>query len=211
MWADGVCPNIREKVRVIIKDSRTCHAYLSGRGEYEIQDGRIVLPISLTNRTCICGRWQISGIPCKHGVRAILVARKEPLDYVSEWFLVLRYKETYRGNISPIPDQEQWPEMDLPKLTPFAMKRGIGIPSKIEEGRKEINKIGKEAQQFNAKNAELLGTTPKPVKEVQLLGRSESNKEVNYNKKRETGKKGRVLARGNISQDEAMIIISLTS
>ncbi|XP_010678244.3 uncharacterized protein LOC104893808 [Beta vulgaris subsp. vulgaris] len=126
MWADGVCPNIREKLRVIIKDSRICHAYPSGRGEYEIHDGRSVFPVSLTNRSCICGRWQISGIPCKHGGNAILDAGKEPLDYVSEWFSVSRYKEAYRGNISPILDQEQWPETDLLKLTSPAMKRGIG-------------------------------------------------------------------------------------
>lgn len=32
IWADGVCPNIKEKLRVIVKDSRTCHSYPLGRG-----------------------------------------------------------------------------------------------------------------------------------------------------------------------------------
>ncbi|KAL2928480.1 Altered inheritance of mitochondria protein 23 mitochondrial [Bienertia sinuspersici] len=61
---DGICPNIIQQVRVLTKDSRTCLAYPAGRGEYEVSDGRSMLPVSLSNRMCVCGRWQVSGIPC---------------------------------------------------------------------------------------------------------------------------------------------------
>ncbi|XP_057250020.1 uncharacterized protein LOC130591119 [Beta vulgaris subsp. vulgaris] len=198
IWVDRVCPNIREKLRVIIKDSRTCHAYPSGRGVYEIHDDRSVLHVSLTNRACICGRWQIIGIPCKHGVRAILDVGKEPLDFVSEWFSVLRYKQAYRGNISPIPDQEQWPEMDLPKLTPPAMKRGIGRPSRNimrEEGEQQK---GKRNTIVQCKKCGAFGHNSKTCKlKERATGRWITNK------RGKGKKKGKTLARGNISQDEA--------
>ncbi|XP_074313914.1 uncharacterized protein LOC141649112 [Silene latifolia] len=63
-------------------------------------------PVSLTNRTCKCGQWQITGIPCKHGIRAIITANRDPEAYVSEWFTVAKYKVAYGLSILPIPDSE---------------------------------------------------------------------------------------------------------
>lgn len=144
-WPDeGICPNILHRIRVATKDSRVCQAYPSGRGAYEIHDGRSRLPVSLNDRTCACGRWQISGIPCKHAIKAILNEGKDPTAYVSEWFSVARYKEAYSGNIAPVPDQEQWPQnVDLPTLIPPTMKRSVGRPSRNrrrEEGEQRKGK-----------------------------------------------------------------------
>ncbi|KAL2922177.1 Lysine--tRNA ligase [Bienertia sinuspersici] len=140
---DGVCPNIRDRVRILTKDSRTCNAYPASRGEYEVSDGRSRLPVPISRRTCVCGVWQISGIPCRHGIKALLHAGKDPLDYVSEWYSVRMYKQAYNGCIFPIPDKDHWPIMDLPKLLPPVMKRSIGRPSrnrKREEGEQKKGK-----------------------------------------------------------------------
>ncbi|XP_021714775.1 uncharacterized protein LOC110682754 isoform X2 [Chenopodium quinoa] len=49
-WVEeGICPNIRERVRVLTKESRKCHAYPSGRGEYEVSNRRSMLPVSLNS------------------------------------------------------------------------------------------------------------------------------------------------------------------
>lgn len=127
---DGVCPNIIERLKVLKKDSRLCHAYPAGNGEFEIHDGKSHLAVSLNLRTCGCGAWQISGIPCKHAIRAILFANREPANYVSEWFSVRRYKEAYSMPIHPIPDKEQWQAFDVPSLEPPQLKRSIGRPSR---------------------------------------------------------------------------------
>ncbi|XP_021752033.1 uncharacterized protein LOC110717599 [Chenopodium quinoa] len=143
-WIDeGICPNIRERVRALTKESRLCHAYPSRRGEYEVSDGRSMLPVSLNSWSCVCGRWQVSGIPCRHGIRAILDAGKDPTDFVREWYSVARYKLAYSGNILPIPSPEQWPDMDVPNLVPPPMKRSVGRPSRNrrrEEGEKRKGK-----------------------------------------------------------------------
>ncbi|KAL2932594.1 NAD kinase [Bienertia sinuspersici] len=140
---DGICPNIIQQVRVLTKDSRTCLAYPAGRGEYEVSDGRSMLPVSLSNRMCVCGRWQVSGIPCKHGIKAILNDGKDPLHFVSDWYSVGRYKQAYNGNILPIPDSEHWPDMDVPKLIPPTMKRSIGRPSRNRRREEGEQKKGK--------------------------------------------------------------------
>ncbi|KAH9626339.1 hypothetical protein KSS87_000571 [Heliosperma pusillum] len=104
---DGICPNIRKLLSVLKKDSRACTTFESGRGDYEIRDGRSFLLVSLVKKECACGLWQISGIPCKHAIRAIIFDNRDPLDFVSEWFYVRVYKEAYGLSISHIPDLEQ--------------------------------------------------------------------------------------------------------
>lgn len=141
---DGVCPNIVQQVKVLTKDSRFYLAYPSGRGTYEVHDGKARLPLSLNDRTCACGRWQISGIPCKHAIKAILSEGKDPLNFVSDWFKVSTYKQAYSGNISPVPDEDQWPHMEgVPTLVAPEMKRSVGRPSrnrKREEGEQRKGK-----------------------------------------------------------------------
>ncbi|KAL2898611.1 7-epi-sesquithujene synthase [Bienertia sinuspersici] len=151
---DGICPNIVQHIRVLTKDSRTCHAYparstfpliprwVGSKERGEGINGRSVLPISMSNKTCVCGRWQITGILCKHGIRAILDAGKDPLQFVSDWYSVARYKAAYKGNILPIPDCNQRAEIDVPKLIPPTMKRSIGRPSrnKRREGEQQKGK-----------------------------------------------------------------------
>ncbi|XP_021737711.1 uncharacterized protein LOC110704231 [Chenopodium quinoa] len=106
-WKDDeICPNITERLRVLTKESRTFTAFSSGRGEFEVHVGRSMIPVSISNKECACRKWQILGIPCKHGIRAILHDGKQPALYVSDWFFVARYKQAYSGNISAIPDPD---------------------------------------------------------------------------------------------------------
>ncbi|XP_074315717.1 uncharacterized protein LOC141651926 [Silene latifolia] len=72
----------------------------------------------------------ISGIPCKHAIRAILEAKRNPKDYVNDWFSVKRYKEAYGLSIHPIADKAQWPVFDVPYLEPPTLRRSIGRPSR---------------------------------------------------------------------------------
>ncbi|XP_074315267.1 uncharacterized protein LOC141651452 [Silene latifolia] len=105
---DGICPNIRDRLGVLKKESRFCEAFSSSaKACYEVRDGRTYLPVSLTNRTCKCGQWQINGIPCKHAIRAIITANRKPEAYVSDWFSVARYKAACGLSILSIPDSEQ--------------------------------------------------------------------------------------------------------
>ena len=131
-WQDeGVCPNILRRLAVLKKDSRGCQAYTSQhRWEYEVSDGNAHLLVSLKDRTCACGLWQISGIPCKHGIRAILFAGLEPADYVSPYYSVKTYNLAYDLPIDPLADVEQWPPINAPTLEPPTLKRSIGRTSR---------------------------------------------------------------------------------
>ncbi|KAL2923975.1 Zinc finger CCHC domain-containing protein 12 [Bienertia sinuspersici] len=125
-----ICPNIVKRVQQLCTDSQTCLAYLSGHGEFEIVDGKSTLPVSLNNHTCKFNQWQLTGVPCKHGMRAILYSHFDPLKFVHGWYSVKRYKMTYSHSIKAVPDQQQWPETDFPKIQPPTVKRRPGRPVK---------------------------------------------------------------------------------
>ncbi|XP_021713749.1 uncharacterized protein LOC110681903 isoform X1 [Chenopodium quinoa] len=130
-WNDSdPCPTIVRRIQMLINASRTCKAFQNKEGEYEIREGKSMLPVSLNNKSCICGAWQISGIPCRHALRAILAARHDPHKYVSTWYSVAAYKQCYSHAINSIPDIEHWPEIDQPTIQAPTMRRGIGRPSR---------------------------------------------------------------------------------
>ncbi|XP_021749370.1 uncharacterized protein LOC110715097 [Chenopodium quinoa] len=145
-WRDDLCPNIIKRLQVISKESRSCKCLLSGDGEFEVLDGKSVLPVNLREKTCACNAWQISGLPCKHAMRAIYHSNDDPHKYVSEWYSVRRYKLTYKNNIKAIPDVEQWSVNTYPDIQPPPMQRGIGRPARNrrrEEGEQAKGKRSK--------------------------------------------------------------------
>lgn len=154
-----ICPNIVKRVQTLCQDSRTCKAYFSGQGEFEVHDGRSVLPVSLINRTCACNLWQISGIPCKYGMRAILHAKEDPHKYVSSWYSVEVYKRAYSSNIKSIPDPEQWPEPEtvLPEIAPPVMKRGAGRPCRNRRREEDEQQKGKRSKTIRCGNCKEFG------------------------------------------------------
>jgi len=63
-------------------ESRTGKVFVIAKGEYETCEGQNQLPMSLSRTTCVCGQWQICGIPYGHATRAILYSRESPKSYV---------------------------------------------------------------------------------------------------------------------------------
>ncbi|KAL2944237.1 Disintegrin and metalloproteinase domain-containing protein 29 [Bienertia sinuspersici] len=75
-------------------ESRLCHATACGGGEFEVRDGHVKFPITLSNMIYGCGKWQGSGIPCKHGLRVIYNQRLDLANFVSPYFKGAAYKVT---------------------------------------------------------------------------------------------------------------------
>ncbi|XP_063946158.1 uncharacterized protein LOC135151558 [Daucus carota subsp. sativus] len=143
---DDLCPKIKKVLKAISKDTISCKAYMSSPGEYEIHEGKSHFPLSLNNKICSCGAWQISGIPCRHAIRAMVHAKIDPHNVVSAWYSVRTYKLSYSFSINPIPDQSQWPAYDdLPIVMPHAMKRGVRRPSRNRRREERENQKGKRA------------------------------------------------------------------
>ncbi|XP_021765851.1 uncharacterized protein LOC110730371 [Chenopodium quinoa] len=111
-------------------ESRFCYATPCGGDEFEVKDQHVHFPIKLGTGTCGCGKWQHSGIPCKHVLRVIYHKRLQPEDFISPYFKGRAYKSTYAEHMHPIPDPSQWPSFNLPDLLPPPVKRSVGRSKK---------------------------------------------------------------------------------
>lgn len=144
---EGICPKVEKMVKEIGKATKFCVAHKSAPGEYEIHEGQSQFPLSINLKKCACGYWQLTGVPCRHAIRAMIASKLDPHMYVSSWYSVKTYKLTYQNSIAPIPDQLQWPEFqNLPNIQPPPMKRGVGKPCrnrKREEGEEAKGKRAK--------------------------------------------------------------------
>ena len=162
---DDLCPKIKKVLKAISKDTISCKAYMSSPGEYEIHEGKSHFPLSLNNKICSCGAWQISGIPCRHAIRAMVHAKIDPHNVVSAWYSVRTYKLSYSFSINPIPDQSQWPAYDdLPIVMPPAMKRGVGRPSRNRRREEGKNQKGKRAKTVKCTKCDCLGHNSRTCK-----------------------------------------------
>ncbi|KAL2898118.1 Filamentous hemagglutinin [Bienertia sinuspersici] len=111
-------------------ESRLCHATACGGGEFEVRNGHVKFPVTLSSMICGCGKWQGSGIPCKHGLRVIYNQRLDPANFVSPYFKGAAYKATYANHIHPMADPTHWQSFNVPHISPPTVKRSAGRPTK---------------------------------------------------------------------------------
>ncbi|KAI0499780.1 hypothetical protein KFK09_017988 [Dendrobium nobile] len=86
--------------------------------------------------TCSCGHPQIYHMPCKHAVIALSSRRWDHNAFVSTYYSLVCYKESYSGNFHVIPERTLWPPYNedlgiIPLLAPTIRRRS---------GRPRINR-----------------------------------------------------------------------
>ncbi|XP_057540754.1 uncharacterized protein LOC130818607 [Amaranthus tricolor] len=59
--------------------------------------------VNLTNKTCLCGSWNLLGIPCKHAMACIVIRKLDPSEFVHEAYLVETYAKTYAPKFYGMP------------------------------------------------------------------------------------------------------------
>lgn len=162
---DDLCPKIVKMLKVIGKQTISCRAYMSKLGEYEIHEGKSQFPLSLNSKICSCGAWQLSGVPCRHAIRAMLHAKLDPHKVVSSWYSVRTYKQAYNFGMNPIPDQDQWPSYeDLPTIKPPTLKRGVGRPCRNRKREEGEDQKGKRAKTVKCTKCDCYGHNSRTCK-----------------------------------------------
>ncbi|XP_075098045.1 uncharacterized protein LOC142175360 [Nicotiana tabacum] len=106
---DGqVCPRIMEKIEETKEQTLDCEPIEAGNGIWEVHEGLKIYVKKLKKNVCTCREWDVTGIPCRHRVSAIMTAHREPEDFVHPFYHVSTFKKAYYGTIIPISDQSQW-------------------------------------------------------------------------------------------------------
>ncbi|KAL4328297.1 hypothetical protein AHAS_Ahas13G0186000 [Arachis hypogaea] len=136
--------------------------------EFEVRKWQHRVRVNTRERTCSCRKWQLTGLPCCHGIAAIQRKNEKPEDYVHHKLTIEAYNRTYQFHINSIPSQEYWEHHDgLPCLPP-PYKRPIGRPSKK---RKKDSSEQDSGSQYHAKRryGQITCQTCKRVSETSLL------------------------------------------
>ncbi|KAH9751786.1 SWIM-type domain-containing protein [Citrus sinensis] len=139
-WQDHLTPYARERLNQSSNEARRIKVF-GGRGElFECcQAGYRNFLVHIIDGTCECGMWQVSGVPCKHAVAAILHKGGQPENYVHHYLTKESFMMTYMGTINPIPDECAWPEVEAEpspdvvvpvKVRPPDIKALVGRPKK---------------------------------------------------------------------------------
>ena len=106
-YGGRLCPSIQGKLEKLKLESKSFYAMSSGRFVYKVDNERERHVVDLVGRTCNCKGWDLTGIPCKHGVVAIFMNREMLEDYTHPCYYKDVFMETYKTPISPMPGQSE--------------------------------------------------------------------------------------------------------
>ncbi|KAJ4702229.1 MuDR family transposase [Melia azedarach] len=81
-WSGKLPPNVKRKLDDSRKYGRFMKVIEAGEYEFEVLDANYsTFVVNLQRKTCSCGAYQISGIPCKHVMPCIASKREDAADY----------------------------------------------------------------------------------------------------------------------------------
>ena len=89
-----------------------------GEDKFEVVDGNRRFVVELDKRTCQCGIWVISWVPCMHAMACITKKRDNVEDYVDDYLKKLAYLRTYSNNFHAIPNMNIWPNGNFKNVLP---------------------------------------------------------------------------------------------
>ncbi|CAL1356915.1 unnamed protein product [Linum trigynum] len=116
--------------------------------EYQVESYRGRYVVDLRNRTCACGRWQLSGIHCQHAIACMKMNKEESELYMADCYRVEACKRSYSFPISPLNDSNQWIHEDFLKLQSpkFPEKKRGSRQTKRRKEAWELEKTKKDKQ-----------------------------------------------------------------
>ncbi|CAL8133575.1 unnamed protein product [Prunus armeniaca] len=96
----------------------------AGRGDQYVVD--------LDNHTCSCRKWDLSGIPCAHGIATIHYKGGTLVeDYVHSYYSKDSYMTLYNNLIMPINGSQLWEKTNQTAIKPLAYTRQPGRLRKL--------------------------------------------------------------------------------
>ncbi|KAL0453314.1 UNVERIFIED_CONTAM: hypothetical protein Slati_1309500 [Sesamum latifolium] len=144
-----LCPNIQKMMEELKKKSMEYIAHWNGHDQFEIEgsygDRHTV---NLTEQTCSCRKWQLTGIPCAHAISGMFFMGYKPEDYVDECYKKAVFFKVYSHLMMPLHGPEEWPQSERKPLLPPIIERMPGKPKKQDRKKtpqelEEIKQISK--------------------------------------------------------------------
>ncbi|KAL5709591.1 hypothetical protein ACHQM5_020261 [Ranunculus cassubicifolius] len=150
-WEDELCPKARAKLEKAKDEHCSWEVLFLGETKFEVSCGRQRYGVNLNPNEktgeCKCRQWNLSGMPCKHSVAAILWLQDDPDKYVAKWFRVETFKKSYSYFMQPVNGEKLWIKTNGQEIKPPMDRRMPGRPKKNR--RKDASEEPKKAKNSN--------------------------------------------------------------
>lgn len=115
---------------------------------YEVSDRYGKYKVDILLKNCSFEVWQLSDIPCHHGVTGILHQERAVEDFVDPCYSIETYLKSYNHLIKPMSDSNDWPITNSDVLLPPLTKRLAGRSKRCRrrdpnEGPKSTTRVSK--------------------------------------------------------------------
>ncbi|KAK2654020.1 hypothetical protein Ddye_013876 [Dipteronia dyeriana] len=140
MWLVKCMLGFVEKVK---QESVCCYSEYSGNSTYQVRArGDEQFVVDINHKTCGCNKWQLIGIPCVHGMVAILSTNHNPMDFIH-----LRYKKesflrVYTSVIYGINGPKIWTKSNEASIQCPDFRKQRGRPKKMRTLQSDDVRIG---------------------------------------------------------------------
>lgn len=94
--------------------------------QFRVEGPNEQFKVDLKNKTCGCGKRELSEIPCVHACAAYSKLDLEPMDYVPDCYKVRTHLTTYHNIFGPINGKDLWPSSGNAILLRPDVKRRVG-------------------------------------------------------------------------------------
>ncbi|KAL3644998.1 hypothetical protein CASFOL_010178 [Castilleja foliolosa] len=137
---DDPCPRIQHIIQENIGKISNCVPLKADDSHYQIKciDGSM-FDVDLEKNSCGCRKWDLTGIPCKHALRAITCQGWDVTEYINNYYKVAKYNMVYQPVIMPINGRSEWPKTNYLAPEPPTFGRSAGRPKKTR--RREPDEI----------------------------------------------------------------------
>lgn len=142
-WSSDVrVPSAESRMLAAIAKSRGHRVYRANEAEFEVMDSEGNVVVDVEKRSCLCGRWEVYGLPCSHAVGALLSCGEDVYEYAESCFTVESYRRTYGDAIEPVSDNVEWREKVLKIEGGGDGIRTPKVTGGARKGRRRIRPVG---------------------------------------------------------------------
>lgn len=128
-WNEHLLPLSRRKIVEAQIEARCLTVIFGHENMFEVMEHfSKVFMVDLGKKTCDCGEWHISGLPCKQSVCSIDVKRLNIEDYIHTYLKNQAFVNTYKYQYFLLPDENKWLLVPNNNLQPPIVIKSVGRP-----------------------------------------------------------------------------------
>ncbi|KAL3621037.1 hypothetical protein CASFOL_035949 [Castilleja foliolosa] len=145
-WFSVLAPNAEKLMIDSMSRASTYQVLQSDEVEFEVISVDRSDIVNIRTHSCSCRDWLLYGLPCSHGVAALVSSKKDVYAFTEKYFTVGSYYAAYDERINPVPDKIEWKEGgsglddEMRVVRPPKVKRPPGRPEKKRMCVEDVNR-----------------------------------------------------------------------